>query len=140
MTGGFPVVAALATLAYDGRRAAYFRRELILALEIIDRGHVTPERMIGSWAGAMGQTQFMPSSFRSYAVDHDGDGRIDLWNSRPDVLGVVGDEQRLRSGACHEYQVIAYGRPPRRHPRLWRPNIARSRSSRGRFYIPLTRL
>ena len=97
LTGGFPVVAALATLAYDGRRAAYFRRELILALEIIDRGHVTPERMIGSWAGAMGQTQFMPSSFRSYAVDHDGDGRIDLWDSRPDVLASAANYLK-RSG------------------------------------------
>ena len=96
-TGGFPVVAALATLAYDGRRAAYFRRELIYALEIIDKGHVTPERMVGSWAGAMGQTQFMPSSFRSYAVDHDGDGRIDLWNSRPDVLASAANYLK-RSG------------------------------------------
>ncbi|MEK7820271.1 MAG: lytic murein transglycosylase, partial [Pseudomonadota bacterium] len=60
VTGGFPVVAALATLAYDGRRSAYFRKELIYAVEIIDKGHVTPDKMVGSWAGAMGQTQFMP--------------------------------------------------------------------------------
>ncbi len=86
VTGGFPVVAALATLAYDGRRSAYFRRELIYAVEIIDKGHVAPDKMVGSWAGAMGQTQFMPSSFRSYAVDHDGDGRIDLWGNRADVF------------------------------------------------------
>lgn len=86
VTGGFPVVAALATLAYDGRRSAYFRKELIYAVEIIDKGHVTPDKMVGSWAGAMGQTQFMPSSFRSYAVDHDGDGRIDLWTNRADVM------------------------------------------------------
>ncbi|MSO85864.1 MAG: lytic murein transglycosylase [Rhodospirillales bacterium] len=96
-TGGFPVVAALATLAYDGRRSAYFRKELIFALEIVERGHVTPERMIGSWAGAMGQAQFMPSSFRSYAIDHDGDGRIDLWNSRPDVLASAANYLK-RSG------------------------------------------
>lgn len=96
-TGGFPVIAALATLAYDGRRAAYFRKELIYALEIIDKGHVTPEHMIGSWAGAMGQTQFMPSSFRSYAVDYDGDGRIDLWNSRPDVFASAANYLK-RSG------------------------------------------
>ncbi len=86
VTGGFPVVAALATLAYDGRRSAYFRRELIYAIEIIDKGHVVPEKMVGSWAGAMGQTQFMPSSFRAYAVDNDGDGRIDLWGNRSDVF------------------------------------------------------
>lgn len=97
LTGGFPVVAALATLAYDGRRASYFRKELIQALEIIDKGHVTPERMIGSWAGAMGQTQFMPSSFRSYAVDHDGDGRIDLWGNRADVFASAANYLK-RSG------------------------------------------
>src|SRR5215831_7065633 len=74
-TGGFSVIAALATLAYDGRRAAYFRRELIDALRILDRGDVTPGAMKGSWAGAMGQSQFMPSSFLRYAVDFDGDGR-----------------------------------------------------------------
>jgi membrane-bound lytic murein transglycosylase B len=96
-TGGFPVVAALATLAYDGRRSAYFRKELIYALQIVDAGHVAPERMIGSWAGAMGQTQFMPSSFRAHAVDHDGDGRIDIWNSRPDALASAANYLK-RSG------------------------------------------
>ncbi len=96
-TGGFPVVAALATLAYDGRRSAYFRKELIQALEIIDAGHVQPDRMIGSWAGAMGQTQFMPSSFRAHAVDYDGDGRIDIWTSRPDALASAANYLK-RSG------------------------------------------
>lgn len=96
-TGGFPVISALATLAYDGRRSAYFRKELIYALQIVDAGHVQPESMIGSWAGAMGQTQFMPSSFRAYAVDYDGDGRIDLWNSRADVLASAANYLK-RSG------------------------------------------
>jgi membrane-bound lytic murein transglycosylase B len=86
MTGGFPVVGALATLAYDGRRAAYFRKELLDALLILDEGNVTPEAMQGSWAGAMGQNQFMPSSFHAYAVDQDGDGRRDIWSSLPDVF------------------------------------------------------
>jgi membrane-bound lytic murein transglycosylase B len=108
-TGGFPVVAALATLAYDGRRSAYFRKELIHALEILDAGHVTPERMIGSWAGAMGQTQFMPSSFRSFAVDHDGDGRIDLWNSRSDVFASAANYLK-RSGWKGDE---TWGRPAR---------------------------
>jgi len=85
-TGGFPVIAALATLAYDGRRAAFFRSELLNALKILDQGHIPPDRMRGSWAGAMGQNQFMPSSFLSYAVDHDGDGRRDIWETRPDVF------------------------------------------------------
>src|SRR5262249_48741696 len=66
-TGGFSVVAALATLAYDGRRASFFRRELLDALKILDRGDITPAAMKGSWAGAMGQSQFMPSSFLRYA-------------------------------------------------------------------------
>ena len=85
-TGNIPVIQALATLAFDERRAAYFRKELLHALHILDQGHIPLEQMKGSWAGAMGQCQFMPSTFRGYAIDHDGDGRIDIWNSLPDVL------------------------------------------------------
>ena len=84
--GGFPVIASLATLAYDGRRSAYFRQELLQALRILEDGHITPEAMMGSWAGAMGQSQFMPSSFVNYAVDHDGDGRRDIWGTQGDVF------------------------------------------------------
>lgn len=86
LTGGFDVIPALATLAYDGRRGEYFRGELMHALKILDEGHITPEAMSGSWAGAMGQCQFMPSSFVKYAVDHDGDGRRDIWGSTADVF------------------------------------------------------
>ena len=85
-TGGFPVVASLATLAFDGRRSSFFRKELMTSLEILDQGHIPPERMKGSWAGAMGQNQFMPSSFMRHAVDHDGDGRRDIWTSKADVF------------------------------------------------------
>ncbi len=85
-TGGFSVLNALATLAYDPRRADFFRRELLTALQIIEDGHITPERMSGSWAGAMGQLQFLPSVFYQYGVDGDGDGRVDIWNSLPDVF------------------------------------------------------
>ncbi len=85
-TGGFGVVPALATMAYDGRRASFFRKELISALEIIDGGHITLKNMKGSWAGAMGQNQFMPSSFQAYAVDHNGDGRRDIWGTLPDIF------------------------------------------------------
>ena len=85
-TGSFPVLAAVATLAYDGRRSKYFRREFINVLKILDGGHISAENMNGSWAGAMGQVQFMPSSFQSYAVDYDGDGRIDIWNNVGDAL------------------------------------------------------
>lgn len=86
VTGGFPVIAALATLAYDGRRSAYFRKELLNALEILDQKHIAPKDMVGSWAGAMGQSQFMPSSFKAYAVDADGDGRRDIWGTKADVF------------------------------------------------------
>jgi membrane-bound lytic murein transglycosylase B len=90
MMGTFNVPSALATLAYDGRRGAMFRAELIAALRILDQGNITPERMLGSWAGAMGQCQFMPTTYVTYAVDFDGDGRRDIWNSVPDVLGSIG--------------------------------------------------
>ena len=86
MTGGFRVIHALASLAYDGRRSTYFRGELLNALHIVDQGHIAPEDMMGSWAGAMGQAQFMPSTFLNFAVDYDGDGRLDIWHSRPDVF------------------------------------------------------
>ncbi len=86
LTGGFPVISALATLAHDGRRSDYFRKELFNALQILDEGHITPDKMQGSWAGAMGQSQFMPSSFLNFAVDYDGDGRRDIWQTQADVF------------------------------------------------------
>ena len=85
-TGGFSVIGALATLAHDGRRSKYFRGELINALKILDEGHVMASDMQGSWAGAMGQSQFMPSSFRAYAFDFNGDGRRDIWTTQADVF------------------------------------------------------
>ncbi|HXV24070.1 MAG TPA: lytic murein transglycosylase [Alphaproteobacteria bacterium] len=90
-TGAFNVLAALATLAYDGRRAAYFRKELLQALRIVDEGHISPAAMTGSWAGAMGQNQFMPSSFLDFAVDFDGDGRRNIWSSRADVFASIAN-------------------------------------------------
>ena len=86
VTGTFSVVQALATLAYDDRRAAYFRRELLSALTIIDQGHITAAAMRGSWAGAMGQAQFMPSTFLTAAADFDGDGKRDIWTNKADVF------------------------------------------------------
>src|SRR5690606_36102733 len=85
-TGSHDVVLGLATLAEAKYRGDYFRNELLTALVILQQGHVTPDRMEGSWAGAMGQTQFMPSSFMRYAVDFTGDGRRDIWTSVPDAL------------------------------------------------------
>jgi membrane-bound lytic murein transglycosylase B len=90
-TGDFHVVDALATLAWDGRRASFFRPELMAALKILDHGDVTPGRMTGSYAGAMGQPQFMPTSFLRYAVDFEGDGRRDIWSDRADVLASIAN-------------------------------------------------
>ncbi len=90
-TGSYPVIAALATLAYEGRRAQLFRSELLHALRIVQEGHIEPARMTGSWAGAMGQNQFMPSSFTRLSVDYDGDGRRDIWQSLPDVLASIAN-------------------------------------------------
>jgi lytic murein transglycosylase len=84
--GSTPVIDALATLGFDGRRGDWARRELLAALKILDSGDIARDRMIGSWAGAMGQTQFLPSNFLAYAVDADGDGRRDIWGSMPDVV------------------------------------------------------
>ena len=84
--GGFDVFDSLATLAYDGRRSDYFRAELINALKIVDQDHIEVESMQGSWAGAMGQCQFMPTSFMKFAVDGDGDGKRDIWNDRDDAV------------------------------------------------------
>ncbi|MCL7939822.1 lytic murein transglycosylase [Halomonas sp. ATCH28] len=84
--GDFSTLEALATLAYDGRRRDFARDELLAALRILEAGDISPERMQGSWAGAMGHTQFIPSSFEAYAVDGDGDGRRDIWGSIPDVM------------------------------------------------------
>ena len=81
--GKSPLIESLATLAYDGRRGAFFEEELIAALKIVQAGDVSPRAMTGSWAGAMGHTQFMPSSYLSYAVDFNGDGRRDIWSDDP---------------------------------------------------------
>jgi membrane-bound lytic murein transglycosylase B len=86
VTGDTPTLRALATLAYDGRRRDFYQRELLAALRLIEAGHHRAEGLRGSWAGAMGQPQFMPTTFQAHAVDGDGDGRYDIWGSVPDVL------------------------------------------------------
>lgn len=91
LTGTFSVIQALATLAYDGRRSSFFREELFHALRILDRTGLPSRDLKGSWAGAMGQSQFMPSSYNAYAVDFDGDGRPDIWSSRPDVFASIAN-------------------------------------------------
>lgn len=125
-TGNFSVIDALTTLAYEGRRAAYFRSELLAALRILDSGDIAPERMSGSWAGAMGQTQFMPTVFLRNAVDEDGDGHRDIWGSMPDVLASTakfvlangwrpgeswGQEVRLPAGFPYEQAELSVTKP-----------------------------
>ena len=90
-TGNIPIIESLATLAYDPRRSEFFTKQLISALTILDKGHVSLKQMKGSWAGAMGQCQFMPTNYIQYAVDGDGDGKINLWDSLPDVFHSAGN-------------------------------------------------
>lgn len=89
--GSFPVISSLVTLAFDGRREAMYKRELWAALDILAQGHVEFDNFKGSWAGAMGQTQFMPSSFISYAVDYDGDGKKDIWQNQLDAFASIAN-------------------------------------------------
>ena len=102
------VIRSLATLAYARYRGDYFRRELIAALVILQEGHTDPTHMIGSWAGAMGQTQFMPSNFKAYAVDYEGNGRRDIWTSVPDAIGSTANflhRHGWRRGETWGYEV-----------------------------------
>lgn len=89
--GRFPVIKALASLAYDGRRAAMFHSELLAALNMLDKGDVAPEQFVGSWAGAFGQSQFMPTSYLKYAVSGDGDGKADIWSNKADVFASIAN-------------------------------------------------
>lgn len=101
-TGNYKVVDALTTMAFDGRREAFFKSELMAALEILEQGHIELEDMKGSWAGAMGQSQFMPSSFIAYAADGSGDGKKDIWNNVEDVFASTAN-YLSRSGWDDEY-------------------------------------
>jgi membrane-bound lytic murein transglycosylase B len=86
-----PVIPAVATLAFDARRSTYFRQQLLAALKMVDRGLIELDRMTGSWAGAMGQVQFMPDSYLRFAVDFDGDGKRDIWSSTADVFASIAN-------------------------------------------------
>lgn len=90
-TGNINIIESLATLSFDERRSAFFQKQLIAALKILDKQVVPFEEMKGSWAGAMGQCQFMPTNYLRYAVDGDGDGKVDLWHSLPDVFHSMGN-------------------------------------------------
>jgi lytic murein transglycosylase len=132
--GGFNVLRSLATLACEGRRQSYFRGELLAALRIVQGGHVEPDRFQGSWAGAFGHTQFMPSTFERLAVDFDGDGRRDLVGSVPDALASTanflrnagwrdgrpwGIEVRLPTMRGKPFSLAGEGRRTRRTLATW---------------------
>lgn len=89
--GNFPVINSLATLAYDGRRSEFFRKELLYALQILNDGHVDLTDFKGEWAGASGHPQFLPSSWYNFAVDYNGDGKKDIWNSKTDALASIAN-------------------------------------------------
>ncbi|MBN1684301.1 MAG: lytic murein transglycosylase [Gammaproteobacteria bacterium] len=89
--GQFNVIQSLATLAYDGRRSDFFRKQLLLALHMLDEGHVTYQDFKGEWAGASGQPQFLPSSFYQYAIDYDGDGKKDIWKNYGDIFASIAN-------------------------------------------------
>jgi membrane-bound lytic murein transglycosylase B len=121
--GDFEVVPALATLVYNNFRAKFFREQLIAALRILSQGHVGLHAMKGSWAGAMGQCQFIPTSFLAYAADGDGDGRMDIWTNKADVFASVVNYLRRvgwRPGLEWGGEVSS-GTPAKKGERIVRP-------------------
>lgn len=127
-SGVRPTIAALATLAWDPRRSALFRGELFSALEILDHGDIEVARMRGSWAGAMGQVQFMPSSYLKFAEDFDGDGRRDIWSSPGDVFASIANYLKGKGWVAGE----AWGREvqvPEAAAREVRANVERRAGS-----------
>jgi len=137
ITGGFDILSSLATLAYEGRRAAFFEKELTNALKILHGGHAGTDKLTGSWAGAMGQCQFMPSSYMRYAVDGDGDGNVNIWSSMPDVfasmanyLKTEGWNSDLRWGrrvlAPNSISANEYGREIKKSLSYWRSKGVRT--------------
>ncbi len=124
--GDFEVVSALSTLAYNGFRAKFFRSQLIAALQILRQGHIGLHAMKGSWAGAMGQCQFIPTSFLAYAADGDGDGRKDIWTNKADVFASITNYMRRvgwKAGLSWGQEVPA-GTPAGQGQRIVRPSGA----------------
>ncbi|AGH80744.1 lytic murein transglycosylase [Psychromonas sp. CNPT3] len=95
ITGRHDVISSLSTMAYEGRREALFKKQLFAALSILEAGYIEQENFLGSWAGAMGQVQFMPTSYLHYAVDHDGDGKKDIWSNLGDVFASAANYLKM---------------------------------------------
>jgi membrane-bound lytic murein transglycosylase B len=104
--GNFPVIKALATLAYESNRKDFFRKELFIALRILQEGHVSLADFKGEWAGASGQPQFLPSSWVKYAVDYEGNGRKDIWKSKPDVFASIANYMKQNGWQAGEPWAI----------------------------------
>ena len=104
--GNFPVIKSLATLAYESSRPVFFRKELFLALHILNDGHVSLAQFKGEWAGASGQCQFLPSSWVKYAVDYDGDGHKNIWESKPDVFASIANYMKQNGWQTDEPWAI----------------------------------
>lgn len=111
--GNFPVIKSLATLAYDSNRPDFFRKELFLALHILNDGHVNLQTFKGEWAGASGQPQFLPSSWVQFAVDYDRDGRKDIWTSKPDVFASIANYMKHNGWKANEPWAIEVKLPPK---------------------------
>ena len=106
--GNFSIVDSLATLAYGSKRKKYFKKEFFNSLLIIDKAYISSDKMIGSWAGAMGQSQFMPSSYLEYAIDYNNDKKIDLWNSYEDIFASIANYLRRHGWKAKEYWSNEY--------------------------------
>ncbi len=104
--GNFPVIKSLATLAYDSNRPEFFRQQLLIALRILADGHVSLAHFKGEWAGASGHPQFLPSSWVEYAVDYDGDGHKDIWDSKPDALASIANYMKKNNWHANEPWAI----------------------------------
>ncbi len=111
--GNFPVIKALATLAYDSNRKDFFRKELFIALRILKEGHVSLDDFKGEWAGASGQCQFLPSSWVKYAVDYEGNGRKDIWKSKPDVFASIANYMKKNGWQTGQPWAIQVKLPPK---------------------------
>jgi membrane-bound lytic murein transglycosylase B len=124
--GNFPVIQALSTLAYDSNRKDFFKNELFLALQILNEGHVQLAQFKGEWAGASGQPQFLPSSWMKYAVDYDGDGRKDIWNSKKDALASIANYMKMNGWQTGQPWAVFVKLPKGFDMRLEGKNISKS--------------
>lgn len=124
--GNFPVIKSLATLAYDSPRKDFFHKQLLYALHIVNDGHVTLDKFKGEWAGASGHPQFLPGSWMEYAVDYDGDGRKDIWESKPDTFASIANYMKKNGWHADEPWAIFVKLPKNFDPALQGKKIVKT--------------